>query len=105
MNSCGYSCTKITARGSWGVQAVLDNLKSLGMRRLAILGGIGAALVTVLFFGLSLAVAPDYAPLYRDMSPAEASRVVGALEGDDVNEGAIVRLAMGLGETSKEAVA
>jgi len=62
------------------VQAVLDNLKSLGMRRLAILGGIGAALVTVLFFGLSLAVAPDYAPLYRDMSPAEASRVVGALE-------------------------
>lgn len=80
MDSCGYSCTKITARGSWGVQAVLDNLKSLGMRRLAILGGIGAALVTVLFFGLSLAVAPDYAPLYRDMSPAEASRVVGALE-------------------------
>ena len=32
-------------------------------------------------------------------------RVVGALEGDDVNEGSIVRLAMGLGETSKEAVA
>jgi len=62
------------------VQGVIDNLKSLGMRRLAILGGIGAALVTVLFFGLSLAVAPDYAPLYRDLSPGEASRVVGTLE-------------------------
>lgn len=32
-------------------------------------------------------------------------RVVGELQGDDVNEGAIVRLAMGLGETSTEAVA
>lgn len=50
------------------------------MKRLAILGGIGGALVTALFFGLSVATAPEFAPLYRDLSPGEASRIVGSLE-------------------------
>lgn len=62
------------------MQAILDNLKTLGLRRLAVLGGTGLALVAALFFGLSVAVAPDYVSLYRDLSPAEASRIVDSLE-------------------------
>ena len=62
------------------MQSVLDNLRTLGTRRLAVLGGIGAALIGVLFFGMSVVTAPDYVPLYRDLTPSESSRVVGSLE-------------------------
>ncbi|MGR3321919.1 MAG: flagellar basal-body MS-ring/collar protein FliF [Pseudooceanicola sp.] len=62
------------------MQALLNNLQSLGWRRLAVLAGVGMALVTALFFGLSVAVAPEYAPLYRDLTPGESARVVEELE-------------------------
>ncbi|OWU83202.1 flagellar M-ring protein FliF [Oceanicola sp. 22II-s10i] len=62
------------------MQALLDNLRALGWRRLSVLGGTGAMLLAALFFGLSFAVAPEYTPVYRDLSPGEASRVVESLE-------------------------
>lgn len=62
------------------MQGILENLKSLGWTRLAILGGTGLALVFALLFSVSVAVAPTYVTLYRDLSPAEASRVVDSLE-------------------------
>ncbi|WP_163851561.1 flagellar basal-body MS-ring/collar protein FliF [Pseudooceanicola aestuarii] len=62
------------------MQGILDNLRALGWTRLAVLGGTGIALVVALLVSVSVAVAPDYVTLYRDLSPAEASRVVGALE-------------------------
>ena len=48
---------------------------------------------------------PELIGLASRVLVMHAGRIVGGLEGDDVNEGAIVRLAMGLGETGKEAAA
>jgi ribose transport system ATP-binding protein len=48
---------------------------------------------------------PELIGLASRVLVMHAGRIVGGLEGDDVNEGAIVRLAMGLGETREEAAA
>ncbi|EEX11734.1 ribose import ATP-binding protein RbsA 3 [Citreicella sp. SE45] len=48
---------------------------------------------------------PELIGLASRVLVMHAGRIVGGLEGDDVNEGAIVRLAMGLEETSEEAAA
>jgi flagellar M-ring protein FliF len=62
------------------LQAVLDNLKALGRTRLLLLGGVGAALVAAVLIGVSVALAPTFSPLYSELSPASASRVVSSLE-------------------------
>jgi flagellar M-ring protein FliF len=62
------------------VQAVLENLKALGRARLIALGAVGAAMAAAVFFGLSVALAPTYTPLYSELTPASASRVVSSLE-------------------------
>ncbi|KAF0674630.1 flagellar basal-body MS-ring/collar protein FliF [Profundibacterium mesophilum] len=62
------------------MQPILDNLASLGRTRLVMLGATGLALVLALFLGLGTVMAPTYAPLFRDLSPAGASRVVEELE-------------------------
>ena len=62
------------------MQGILDNLKSLGWKRLSVLGGAGIAMVFAMFFGLSAVTTPDYVALYRDLSPAEAGRMVESLE-------------------------
>ncbi|MBY6006445.1 flagellar M-ring protein FliF [Salipiger bermudensis] len=62
------------------MQGILDNLKSLGWKRLTVLGGAGVAMVFAMFFGLSAVTTPDYVSLYRDLSPAEAGRMVESLE-------------------------
>ncbi|SDG92424.1 flagellar basal-body MS-ring/collar protein FliF [Alloyangia pacifica] len=62
------------------MQAILENLKSLGWRRLSVLGGTGLALVLAVFFGLSVITTPDYVSLYRDLNPADAARIVDSLE-------------------------
>ncbi|MCT4369505.1 flagellar M-ring protein FliF [Yangia mangrovi] len=62
------------------MQAILENLKSLGWRRLSVLGGTGFALVLAVFFGLSVITTPDYISLYRDLNPADAARIVDSLE-------------------------
>jgi len=62
------------------VQAILDNLKSLGWKRLSILGGTGIALLLVLLVGLNVLTSRDYISLYRDLSPADAGRIIETLE-------------------------
>ncbi|WP_102223795.1 flagellar basal-body MS-ring/collar protein FliF [Acidimangrovimonas sediminis] len=59
---------------------ILDNLRSLGTRRLAMLGGAGLGIVAALVFGLSLLTAPDYTVLYSQLSPASAASMVDALD-------------------------
>ncbi|APZ50458.1 flagellar assembly protein FliH (plasmid) [Salipiger abyssi] len=67
------------------MQAILDNLKSLGWRRLSVLGGAGVALILAMFIGLSVVSTPDYVSLYRDLSPAEAGRIVESLEQANIS--------------------
>ncbi|GAA4228919.1 flagellar M-ring protein FliF [Sagittula marina] len=62
------------------MQGILDNLKSLGWQRLTVLGGAGLAMIVAVFFGLSAVTTPEYVSLYRDLSPAEAGRMVDSLE-------------------------
>lgn len=62
------------------MQAILDNLKSLGWKRLSILGGTGIALLLVLLVGLNVLTSRDYISLYRDLSPADAGRIIETLE-------------------------
>lgn len=63
------------------VQALLENLRALGQGRLIALGATGIVLVLATFFGVRAMMQPNYIPLYRDLTPSEASRMVGALEG------------------------
>jgi flagellar M-ring protein FliF len=62
------------------LQAILDNLKALGRTKLLILGGAGVILTAAILFGLNAVLAPTFSPLYSDLSPASASRVVSSLE-------------------------
>ncbi|MCK5501939.1 MAG: sugar ABC transporter ATP-binding protein, partial [Tritonibacter mobilis] len=48
---------------------------------------------------------PELIGLASRVLVMHAGRIVGVLEGDEVNEGAIVRLAMGLGESNGETAA
>jgi len=67
------------------VQALLENLRALGQGRLIALGVTGAVLVLATFFGVRTLMQPNYATLYRDLTPSEASRMVSALEGAGFN--------------------
>ncbi|MFC2970542.1 flagellar basal-body MS-ring/collar protein FliF [Acidimangrovimonas pyrenivorans] len=62
------------------VKQIVENLLSLGRKRLLILGGVGLGGVFALLFGLSLVTAPTYKPLYNQLSPASAAKVVDALD-------------------------
>ncbi len=66
------------------MQAVIENLKSLGRPRLIALGAVGLALVLAVFVGLTMLGSRDYVALYRDLSPAEAGPIVEALEQADI---------------------
>ncbi|ETW11455.1 flagellar M-ring protein [Roseivivax marinus] len=79
------------------MQALLDNLGGLGRGRLIALGATGLGLVLALFLGFGAIFAPAFVPLYGDLSPASASRIVTALEqsGFDVEldrDGTVVRV-------------
>ncbi|MGI3170985.1 flagellar basal-body MS-ring/collar protein FliF [Pseudooceanicola sp. C21-150M6] len=62
------------------MQALIDNLKALGQGRLIALGLTGIVLAAALFFGVRTVMQPTYAALHTNLSPAEASQMVGALE-------------------------
>lgn len=64
------------------MQSIIDNLAALGRPRLIALGATGLGLVLALLVGLNLVLAPNFAPLYSDLSLATAGRVVSALEQD-----------------------
>ncbi|WP_037372472.1 flagellar basal-body MS-ring/collar protein FliF [Salipiger mucosus] len=63
------------------MNSILSNLRSLGPARLAVLGGVGLALMLALFFGVQQVTKPVYNTLYSGLSPSEASEIVGTLEG------------------------
>ncbi|TMV71964.1 flagellar M-ring protein FliF, partial [Thioclava sp. BHET1] len=62
------------------MKQILDNLLSLGRKRLMILGGVGLAGVLALLVGLNLVTQPDYGVLYSQLSPASAASMVDALD-------------------------
>jgi flagellar M-ring protein FliF len=62
------------------VRQIVDNLKDLGPRRLALLGGIGLAIVAAVFIGARTIFAPAFVPLYSQLSPGTASQMMQTLE-------------------------
>ncbi|MWD29025.1 flagellar M-ring protein FliF, partial [Aquicoccus sp. SCR17] len=62
------------------MNSLIENLKSLGRGRLAVLGGTGAAMALLMFFGMRTVMAPDYVQLYGGLEPAVAANVVQTLE-------------------------
>ncbi|MHA6345259.1 flagellar basal-body MS-ring/collar protein FliF [Roseivivax sp. CAU 1761] len=62
------------------MNALAQNLMALGRGRLAVLGATGAGLMLLLFLGLGTVMSPAYRPLYGDLDPASASRIVTTLE-------------------------
>ncbi|WP_459015327.1 flagellar basal-body MS-ring/collar protein FliF [Roseivivax sp. CAU 1753] len=69
------------------MQELKKNLFALGRPRLAALAATGLAVLLVVFFGVGSVFSPSYRPLYGDLEPASASRIVSTLEqaGFDVS--------------------
>ncbi|MGH1447582.1 MAG: flagellar basal-body MS-ring/collar protein FliF [Cognatishimia sp.] len=61
------------------MQNLIKNLMDLGQKRLMILGGIAVGLMTALILGISAVATPDYATLYKNLSPATATSVEATL--------------------------
>ena len=59
---------------------ILANLKSLGSKKLIVLGGAFVGLMAAVFIGMNTVLAPTYTPLYSELSPTSASRIVSSLE-------------------------
>ncbi|MFD1342019.1 flagellar basal-body MS-ring/collar protein FliF [Litorisediminicola beolgyonensis] len=57
-----------------------ENLGALGRGRVALLGATGLGMVLVLFLGLGAVFSPAFRPLYGNLDPASAGRIVSALE-------------------------
>ncbi|RMH45732.1 MAG: flagellar M-ring protein FliF [Alphaproteobacteria bacterium] len=57
----------------------VDNLLSLGKRRLTILGAVAAGMLVTLMVGLSAVTAPDQAPLFRNLSQSSSFSIETAL--------------------------
>ncbi|SEN25811.1 flagellar basal-body MS-ring/collar protein FliF [Palleronia pelagia] len=59
---------------------LIENMKALGARRLAMLGVVGAVILGGVLLGATTVFAPVYTPLYSQVSPAAASQMVQSLE-------------------------
>lgn len=66
------------------VQAIIENLGSLGRTRLIALGAVGLGLVLAVFVGLTVLGSRDYVALYSDLSPADAGSIIDTLEQADI---------------------
>ena len=62
------------------MQDIIANLRSLGPKKLAVLGGAFIGVIAAVFIGMNTALAPTYTPLYSELSPTSASRIVSSLE-------------------------
>jgi len=62
------------------VNQIVENLKDLGPKRLAMLGGIGLAIVAAILIGARTIFAPTYVPVYSQLSPGTASQMMQTLE-------------------------
>ena len=67
------------------MQNFLNNLLALGQRRLMILGGVVAAIMFAMMFGISAVTSPNYQPLYRNLSAATASAMEATLTSSGFN--------------------
>ena len=67
------------------MQNFLNNLMALGQRRLMILGGVAAVIMGVMLFGITAITAPNYQPLYRNLSTATASSIEATLTSSGFN--------------------
>ena len=61
------------------MQNLLNNLMALGPRRLMILGGVAAAVMLSMLFGISAITSPNYQPLYRNLSAATSASIESTL--------------------------
>gem|GEM_PF-30796 len=61
------------------MQNMINNLMELGQKRLMILGAVAVGMVFALMFGLSAVTTPNYATLYKNLSPATATSVEATL--------------------------
>ena len=59
---------------------IVENLRRLGRARLIALGAVGVGLIAAVLVGLNVALAPTFAPLHADLSPASAGRMLETLE-------------------------
>tara|TARA_R110002049_G_scaffold29972_2_gene101963 strand:- start:51027 stop:52706 length:1680 start_codon:yes stop_codon:yes gene_type:complete len=62
------------------VRQIVENLKDLGPRRLALLGVVGLAVTMAVLFGARTIFAPTYVPVYSQLSPGTASQMLQSLE-------------------------
>ncbi|MEM1064541.1 MAG: flagellar basal-body MS-ring/collar protein FliF [Pseudomonadota bacterium] len=62
------------------MSSIVQNLKALGGVKLSILALTFAGTLGAVLFGLGAVMAPTYAALYSELSPASASRIVSSLE-------------------------
>ena len=67
------------------MQNFLNNLMALGQRRLMILGAVAVVVMGVMLFGISAITAPNYQPLYRNLSTATASSIEATLTSSGFN--------------------
>ncbi|MEE2945440.1 MAG: flagellar basal-body MS-ring/collar protein FliF [Pseudomonadota bacterium] len=61
------------------MQNLINNLMQLGQRRLMILGAVAVGMMFALMMGLSAVTTPNYATLYKNLSPATATSVEATL--------------------------
>ncbi len=80
-NLSNFNLRKTTHHKHCGdtVQNLIKNLMDLGQKKLMILGAVMGSLMLALVFGLSAVTTPDFATLYRDLSPATATSVEATL--------------------------
>ncbi|MGJ8544680.1 MAG: flagellar basal-body MS-ring/collar protein FliF [Sulfitobacter sp.] len=62
------------------MRQIVENLKDLGPRRLALLGGVGLAVIAAVLIGARTIFAPTYVPVYSQLSPGTASQMMQSLE-------------------------
>ena len=62
------------------MRQIVDNLRDLGPKRLALLGGVGFAVLAVVLIGARTIFAPTYVPVYSQLSPGTASQMMQTLE-------------------------
>ncbi|SHH79730.1 flagellar basal-body MS-ring/collar protein FliF [Cognatishimia maritima] len=61
------------------MQNLIKNLMDLGQKRLMILGAVAVGMIAALILGLSAVTSPNYATLYKNLSPATATSVEATL--------------------------
>ena len=62
------------------MRQIVDNLRDLGPKRLALLGGVGLAIIAIVLIGARTIFAPTYVPVYSQLSPGTASQMMQTLE-------------------------